>query len=521
MAHTVGALRRESQAQEPSVAQLQRIIEAQPGCLTRIGSDGTFLAVNETALTMLGAERVEQLLETSFVDLVAPEARENCRAFLTRVSLGERGSIEVGVSGLGGLTRIVQVHAIAHPTPSDSIASALCTFRDVTEYRKLERSLVDAIAQNQQQADAARQAEAAGAEDARADLERRLADAERQYHEAAERYAMEGAQLRTALQSAQQQFEADRAAQAARVAALEEAVRAAEIRERESTDAAQTAREAFEAELRAARGEREQRDAQYTAERAAERLAAARHLEYTERAARAGRLSLALAADLRASLDVAADHGRALLGGDGVGDTRAALEALMAEVMRASSFARQISRVGRQEIRLAVGSVVRALEPMLKALFDPNVSFAVLVGSERAEVDVARNQLEHMVVTLAANRRAAMVRGGQASLEVAEVDIDEGCAREHLTAPGAYVLLALHASGPDAGAGMTAGLFGAPAAAHLWESAGPGLSGVFDLADQVGGHLWARQEGDDGIALEVYLPRLVAVAATAEEPETR
>ena len=275
-------------------------------------------------------------------------------------------------------------------------------------------------------------------------------------------------------------------------------------------------REALEAELDAARMECEQSAARYVAEREAERLAAVRHLEYAERVARAGRMSLAIADDLRASLAGAVDQGRTMLGAERQGEARAALDALMAEVMRASSFAWQIRRAGNRETCLALGPAIRAIEPMLKALFEPNVSFAVLLGSERAEVEVSRNQLEHMIVTLAANRRAAMVGGGQASLEVAEVDIDEGCAREHVAASGAYVLLALHASGPNAGGGITPGLFGVPAGAHSWESAGPGLGGVFDVVAQAGGHLWARREGGDGIAFEVYLPRIVAAAGVEE-----
>ena len=206
MALSIGALHPQANADEPSAAHLQRIIEAQPGCLSRVSSDGRFLAVNDAALALLGAERRDQVLDTSFLDLVDPESRENCRAFLSRTAAGERGSLEIGLTGLGGLTRILQVHAIAHPASSDSISSALCTFRDITEHRQVEQALVNAVA-NKQQLEAASYA---AAEEARADLERRLADAERQ------------------LGSAQQQFDADLAAHGARVAALEEAVRAGE-----------------------------------------------------------------------------------------------------------------------------------------------------------------------------------------------------------------------------------------------------------------------------------------------------
>jgi len=55
----------------------------------------------------------------------------------------------------------------------------------------------------------------------------------------------------------------------------------------------------------------------------------------------------------------------------------------------------------------------------------------------------------------------------------------------------------------------------------LWESAGPGLGGVFDLVGRAGGHLWARKEGPDGIALEVFLPQADEASTMAAERETR
>src|SRR5918994_4251558 len=88
--------------ESPREAYLRRVIERQPVCLTRIAADGTFLAVNDAALSMLGAAELGAVLDTSVLSLVAPEHREQCRAFLARIIAGERGSIEVDLTGLGG-----------------------------------------------------------------------------------------------------------------------------------------------------------------------------------------------------------------------------------------------------------------------------------------------------------------------------------------------------------------------------------------------------------------------------------
>ena len=114
--------------ESPREAYLRRVIERQPVGLTRVASDGRFLAVNDAALSMLGAEELGEVLETSVLAFVAPEHRDQCRAFLVRVIAGERGSTEVDLTGLGGQRYTLQIHAVSLRSVTDSIASALCTF---------------------------------------------------------------------------------------------------------------------------------------------------------------------------------------------------------------------------------------------------------------------------------------------------------------------------------------------------------------------------------------------------------
>ena len=125
---------------------LRAVLEAQPVVLTRVGKDGTFLAINEAGLSMLGAQSLEQILGTSMVSLVSSDERKNCQTFLERTAAGQRGSLEVDLVGLTGTRHTLELHACPHPGAPDAIASVLITFRDVTESRRLEQSLVDAAA---------------------------------------------------------------------------------------------------------------------------------------------------------------------------------------------------------------------------------------------------------------------------------------------------------------------------------------------------------------------------------------
>ena len=146
---------------------LRAVLERQPVVLTRVNKDGTFLAINEAGLSMLGAQSLEQILGTSLMNMVQSEERKACQAFLDRALGGQRGSFEVDLVGLTGSRHTFELHASAHPGAPDAIPSALISFRDVTESRRLEQSLVES---------ATRQAEQEAAHEA--DRKRLLTDLE-------------------------------------------------------------------------------------------------------------------------------------------------------------------------------------------------------------------------------------------------------------------------------------------------------------------------------------------------------
>jgi len=142
---------------ESADSHLRAVLESQPVTLVRLAKDGTFLAVNEAGLAALNAERLDQVLGTSFLKLLPEEERPNVSVFIERVISGHRGSIEVDLTGLTGTRHTMQLHASPHPGAPDGIDSVLATVRDITEARRLEQSLVESMA---------RQAELAAAHDA-------------------------------------------------------------------------------------------------------------------------------------------------------------------------------------------------------------------------------------------------------------------------------------------------------------------------------------------------------------------
>jgi PAS domain S-box-containing protein len=130
---------------------LRAVLEAQPVTLVRLGRDGKVLAVNEAGLAVIGAERLDQILETSLLDLLQQDDRNGFLAFIERVAKGHRGSLEVGLTAFTGTHHAIQIHAAPHPGAPDGIDSVLVTLRDVTESRRLEQSLVEAMARQADQ----------------------------------------------------------------------------------------------------------------------------------------------------------------------------------------------------------------------------------------------------------------------------------------------------------------------------------------------------------------------------------
>jgi len=747
----------------PVEAHLRRVLDTQPVPLSRVSVDGIFLAVNDAALSMLGAERLEQVLDTSLLDMVAPVSREACRVFLSRVAAGDRGSTEVEFTGLGGLAHTLQLHATTHPVSPDDTSSVLVTLRDVTEYRRLEHAVVEAAAGEDQRAAAhaavvarlsTRIADShANAQDRSEDearivaLEQQLADAERKHRDASERHAVLQAQARAEVQAAQEQLEATVAEHLSRLTDVEGALRTAEARERtmaeqheadggalrlalqqaqddsarqgdelrkavvtlettlaaartreddlaaahsrneaewrRSLDEAITTHERNTSELRAAIDslerslaeaqdreqqvasthqasqsewqrqteqaaaahqqqvgelraaiagletsvsaltqefvtavagrnavlnehkealhnldalarerdaalaaheeekrslageherartewerehqqaraqwdrEHEQLQAKWAVEHAEalarwnaeqdvltkhraeltariasveterdeldsqlmmvghERLAWSARLDHAERLARAGRLSVSFADDIGTALEGVADFGRRLMGDPGRGLHRESLDQMLAAAAAAQALVRQL-RHGARTVEvdpLEISPVIRSLERTLAGLLSPDITLRILAGAEGARVGLTSQQVEQVALTLAANRRATMVKGGQVTIELAEVDIDEACARERMASPGPYVLLAVHAAGPEVEHGIAPQLFGIPANEDTWQTAGPGMSGLLAMVNEWGGCLWASQEGPDALAFEIYLPRVMA-----------
>ena len=142
---------------EPSVevAHLRRLLDVQPGCLMRLGADGTVLAANDAALALVGVTSRAQVLGRDSAAWILPDQRDQWRAFTTGVAQGDPASIECDITSPSGDPHPTLFHGVPIPDHPDGVASLAVLARAVSGQRQLEAA-IDALEEQLRERDTAR-----------------------------------------------------------------------------------------------------------------------------------------------------------------------------------------------------------------------------------------------------------------------------------------------------------------------------------------------------------------------------
>ena len=161
---------------------------------------------------------------------------------------------------------------------------------------------------------------------------------------------------------------------------------------------------------------------------------------------------------------------------------------------------------------------------MLRRTLGEGVTIETVLAGGLWPCNIDPPQLDSALVNLAVNARDAMPQGGKLTIETANTHLDEAYAGAHAeVAPGQYVMIAVS----DTGVGMSPEVL-----EHAFEpffttkeegrGTGLGLSQVYGLVKQSGGHVKLYSEPGEGTTVKIYLPRVRAPAAepfpSAAEP---
>ncbi len=191
---------------------------------------------------------------------------------------------------------------------------------------------------------------------------------------------------------------------------------------------------------------------------------------------------------------------------------RRELEEVKKATARATSLTRQLLAFSRQQVLeprvIDVNASIRGLQSMLQRAPGERIELHLKLG-KGATVKVDPGQLDQVILNLVLNSRDALAdKAGRIVLETAPADLDDTYAREHLgVRPGRYVMIAVS----DNGQGMDP-----ETQAHVFEpffttktsdrGTGLGLSTVYGIVKQSGGHIWLYSEKGVGSTFKVYLP---------------
>ncbi len=205
------------------VTHLRRLLDTQPSCLMRLGSDGTVLAANDAALKLIGVTSGAQVLGRDFSVWVPSDQRERWTTFTTGVVQGNPASVECDIAAPSGDRQPTLFHGVPLTDHPDGVASMAIAARVVSGQRQLEAAVIELEEQLRE-----RDAE-------RFKARARLAESESRQRELAEKVSALEASLQPLDASAEhdeqvRQLEADLQARDAALGAAEAARRAAEAK---------------------------------------------------------------------------------------------------------------------------------------------------------------------------------------------------------------------------------------------------------------------------------------------------
>ena len=208
--------------------------------------------------------------------------------------------------------------------------------------------------------------------------------------------------------------------------------------------------------------------------------------------------------------------------------SREELEEIRSAADRAAALARQLLSFSRKQVVLPrpmiLNEIVTSMESMLARVLPAEVAHVVRLDQNLGTIKADTGQIEQVILNLAINAADAMRTGGTLTIITENTTLDfEHSGLHGGVVPGEYVLLTVS----DSGIGMDKSTL-----SHIFEpffttkpvgeGTGLGLSTVYGIVQQYGGHALVESEPGAGATFRIYFPRVtepvVAVVPAASRP---
>ena len=193
----------------------------------------------------------------------------------------------------------------------------------------------------------------------------------------------------------------------------------------------------------------------------------------------------------------------------------------------AADLTRQLLAFSRQQIlkpqTLDPREAMDAVLSLLSQLLPKNIRLTVYANDVQGKIYVDPGQLEQVVMNLVLNARDAMPDGGEITIDVEDVDLDDEYLSTHVDAKkGPHVLISV----TDSGHGIEESSM-----PHIFDpffttrrgtgGVGLGLASVHGIVNQSDGHILVYSEKDSGTAFKVYLPAADLPATQSIPPQNQ
>lgn len=192
-------------------------------------------------------------------------------------------------------------------------------------------------------------------------------------------------------------------------------------------------------------------------------------------------------------------------------------------VDRGANLTRRLLVFSRRQPLLAqstdLNKLVRGMLDLMRRTLGATIRIDTVLAADLRPTLIDPDELESALLNLVINARDAMPQGGKLKLETANVPIDEDTALQVEGRSGWYVMLAVG----DTGSGMTPEVqervfepFFTTKEAN--KGSGLGLSMVYGLVKQSGGHIAIDSKLGQGTTIRLYLPQIQTPAREPPEP---
>ena len=198
---------------------------------------------------------------------------------------------------------------------------------------------------------------------------------------------------------------------------------------------------------------------------------------------------------------------------------RADVETIRVAVHRGAELTQQLLAFSRQQVLelkvVNLNELVSDTQRMLMRTIGEDVAIRVSLGEYLSAIRVDPGQVQQILLNLSVNARDAMPAGGTLAIQTKNVVLTELTPMSHsAAAPGPYVVLMVSDNGTGMDAATLAQIF-EPffTTKAVGRGTGLGLSTVFGIVEQSGGHVRVASTPRIGTIFEIFLP------AVSERPQ--